>query len=482
MSALNTVSPPSTTGRVGFGKWVVSFAGKFQERLLGRGPFTDYLIMLILPSIPVVVSALIGIAHTQTVRIGSSQAICAGYWDRKNWISLIALLPIALWTVRITSDLLFWQTARFKKFQRIPDLVPGGPDQSARDLGNAWKDGRNFLASLFLAAGIQLIDMWGTLVPYVRSLHGAIHVSRVPARWDWALWFLSNTADRSLYWKDMGLMLVAYTSQFGMALLGISLVILLVRHNIFYLKSIYLRSRAIVAPDRPMVPIDLDAPDLRFGFHSLFMVFNVQLLLLAVAGAYTLISRSSNRNTSALSTCLANLGNGEFKFSEFWGAVFGNLSSLFPTVGQRIFPAVWIVMFVIVLLPAFVKLLPIPFTFRKNEIDAKDYLREFLPPDSQIALQTNDLKNTNDVDETAAKFSRQSFWPVSQTSAEFFSVVAFFVFLLILAPVFTWPPTVGQLLFYAMLLVMSFIASAALFAVFRYMLRTIDPRLVGKKG
>lgn len=461
-------------------KRVVAVAGRIQERLFGPGPFTDYLVLLVLAVVPMMIAASIGIAHTQTVRLGRSESICAGYWERKNWVSLVVLLPAALWTVRIISDLLFCQTPRFKRFQRIPDLMPNDREQSARDLGRSWRDGRNFLAAFVLSTGVQLIDMWDTIVPYARSLRGAISAPAAPARWDWALWFMSNPANRSLYWKDMGLVVIAYTCQFGIILFAISLVILLFRHNVFYLKSIYLRSRAAHAPSGAMVPLNFEASDLCFGFHSLFMVFNVQLLVLGVAGAYTLVSRSSNSNTTALSTCLSKLSNGEFKFAEFWGAVFGNLPSLFPTVGQRLFPIAWMAVFAIILLPAFVKLLPVPLMFRNNQIDAKDYLLEFLPPDSGIALKTNNLQNEADVDATASKFSRQSFWPVSQTSAEFFSVVAFFVFFLILTPVFAWPLTVGEFLFYAMLLVMAFMASAALFAAFRYMLRVIDPRLAGK--
>jgi hypothetical protein len=329
---------------------------------------------------------------------------------------------------------------------------------------------------------VQLIDMWDTLVPYARSLHKASPVAVAPYRWDWALWFLSNPADRGLYWKDMGLVALAYVSQFGITLFAISLIILLLRHNVFYLRSIYLRSRARRFPNRPMVPLDFAAADLRFGLQPLFVVFNVQLLMLATAGAYTLVSRSSNSDTTAMSAFLVKLTSGEFKFSEFWGAVFGNLPQLFPTVGQRIFPVVWIAMFAIVLLPGFVKLLPVPDVLREDEIDARHYLLEFLPPDSERASRTHDLQNKEDVDDAARDFSQQSFWPVSQTSAEFFSVAAFFVFFLIVAPVFTWHPSVGHILFYAALLVMSFLCSAALFSVFRYTLRVIDPRLVGKEG
>jgi hypothetical protein len=242
-----------------------------------------------------------------------------------------------------------------------------------------------------------------------------------------------------------------------------------------------LRHRSVDCPERPMVALDFDAQDRCFGFHSLFMVFNVQLLVLALAGVFTLVSRASNSNTAPMSACLAKLTSGEFKFSEFWGAVFGNLAVLFPTVGQRLFPIIWLVMFGIVLLPALAKLLPIPQIFRKNQVDARDYLLQFMPPDSPRAVSSNDLIKGEDVDDAAKKFSQQSFWPVSQTSAEFFSVAAFFVFFLVLAPVFTWHMTVGHFLFYGLLLMMSFVSSAVLFAAFRYMLRTVDPRLVGQE-
>jgi hypothetical protein len=459
-------------------KKLVKIASVIQKRVFSPGLFTDYLLLLILATLPMILAKCIGIARTQKVNLGASQALCWGYWDRNNWISLIVLLPTALWTARVISDLLFHQTKRFARFKRIPDLVPGN-GASAQEFDDAFSDGRNLLGAFFLTICVQVIDMWDTLVPYARSIHRTHPISSAPYRWDWALWFLSQPADRSLYWKDMGLVLIAYSSQFGMTLFAISAVILLLRHNIFYLRSIYLRSRA--ASNRPMIPLDFEAADLCFGFHSLFMVFNVQLFILGVAGAYTLASRASNSDTSAMSTCLSKLTEGEFKFSEFWGAVFGNLTPLFPTVGQRIFPVVWMAMFAIVLLPALVKLLPVSGILGQSGMDAKDYLLQFLPPDSKIAVDTQDLKEKADVDATASKFSQQSFWPVGQTSAELFSIAAFFIFFLILAPVFTSHLSVGHFLFYGLLLAMSFACSLSLFAAFRYMLRSIDRRLVEKE-
>ena len=55
---------------------------------------------MMLAALPLVLSAQIGIAHTQVPTIGGAHETCMGYWDRTNWVSLIVLLPVALWTAR----------------------------------------------------------------------------------------------------------------------------------------------------------------------------------------------------------------------------------------------------------------------------------------------------------------------------------------------------------------------------------------------
>jgi hypothetical protein len=460
---------------------IMQFSSASQLRLYCHGQLTDYPLLMILASAPVALSRWIRIAETRSAFVQRTSIPCLGYWERPNWMSMILLLPAALWFARFIAGLLFGKLSEAGKYTRIPDLIADKQEEAKRRFTKAFRDGRNLVVAILITLGINILDMWDTLVPYAQTLKGAtVPLQEFQNRWDWSLWFLSNPADHSLFWKNLLLVVLAYACQFGATLLAVSLIILLLRHNLFYLQSIYLRDRAQHDPVRPMVPLDFDAPDRCFGFHSLFMVFNVQLLVLAAAGAFTLISRATNGGATALSGYLEKLTQGDFKFSEFWSALFGNLPALFPTVGQRLFPLCWLGMFLVVLLPAFAKLLPLARLLRRNEVDARDYLLEFIPPESRLAQETSDLQKSDDVDRVAAGFSQQSFWPVSQTSAEFFSVAAFFVFFLILAPVFTWHIFPGLFLFYGLLLVMSLTCSAALFAAFRYMLRLIDPRLVGK--
>jgi hypothetical protein len=92
---------------------ILDAAGAIQARLFGPGKTIDYLLLMMLAALPLVLSAQIGIAHTQVPTIGGAHETCMGYWDRTNWVSLIVLLPVALWTARIVSDLLFCHTARF---------------------------------------------------------------------------------------------------------------------------------------------------------------------------------------------------------------------------------------------------------------------------------------------------------------------------------------------------------------------------------
>jgi hypothetical protein len=134
-------------------------------------------------------------------------------------------------------------------------------------------------------------------------------------------------------------------------------------------------------------------------------------------------------------------------------------------------------MFFIVLLPARAKLLPIHYNRKR---DAREYLLEFIPPDSTIDRETNSLATTKDVNGVAKLFASQSFWPVGDSQAQFLSVGAFFVFFLILGPAV--PRSAGYLLYYLALLVAAYTCSKLLFWYFRYRLYSVDERLVSRKG
>jgi hypothetical protein len=118
-------------------KIVNDLASAVQKRLFAPGRITDYLLLAILAVLPMVLARSIGINYSHTLVLGSSKATCAGYWERRNWISLIVLLPVALWTARTIADLLFCQSPRFKKHKRIPDLMPKESEASTHELKEA---------------------------------------------------------------------------------------------------------------------------------------------------------------------------------------------------------------------------------------------------------------------------------------------------------------------------------------------------------
>jgi hypothetical protein len=451
-----------------------------QQRLITPGTRLDYLLLFVLAALPIGLSVDFGLFHTvqsqpfsfpDTIRAG--HFVCSGYWARPNWTSLVITLPLALFIVRRAADRLYKLTPRTEKRTSITDLIKDHDSPLKLAFAESAFDGRNLFATLAIVIGIHLIDMHDIASFYWRAKFAPSLITMPPVKWDWTTWFLTNPGSRSLYWKNLLLVLIAYPSQFLIVFFAVSLIILLLRHNLFFLDSIFLRSRAGAGtgPDSYVV-LDFNDGNERFGLSTLSGQFNEQIGLLSLAAGLTLISRWVNSDFQALQLFVSKLTFTDIsKPKDLLFKILDNSGHPFVTVGQIMFPTVWFLMFLVVMLPASAKWLPLKPANRING-GAKEFLRELLRPgDSDEVMATSD-----DVDRVAAKFARQPFWPVGDGRAEVLSLVAFFVFFVLLAPLL--PVTFTYSLYYGILLVIAFLLSKTIFAAFRYRLYNFDRRLV----
>jgi hypothetical protein len=455
-------------------------ARTIQQRLITPGRRLDYLLLFVLAAAPIGLSLDLGFFRTVQSQpfpfpdaMHPGHSVCSGYRARLNWTSLVVTLPLALFILRRAADRLYKLTPRTQKRTSITDLV--GKNDSPLKLAfvEAPFDGRNLLAALAIDIVIHLIDMHDIAAFYWRAKFAPSLITAPPVKWDWTTWFLSNPGSRSLYWKNLLLVLLAYPSQFLIVLFAISLIILLLRHNLFFLNAIFLRSRAGAGTDpNSYVVLDFNDGNERFGLSALSGQFNEQIGLLSLAAAFTLISRWENSDFQALQLFVSKLTFADIsKPKDLAFKILDNSGHPFLTVGQIMFPIAWFFMFLVVMLPASAKWLPLGPVNRING-GAKEFLRELLRPGDPDEL----MSTSADVDRVAEKFARQPFWPVGDGRAEVLSVGAFFVFFVLLAPLL--PVTFMYSLYYGTLLVIAFLLSKVLFAAFRYRLYNFDKRLV----
>jgi hypothetical protein len=375
--------------------------------------------------------------------------------------------------LRDSADRLFRLTPRTKNFPIIPDLT------TKKDSANFYTplfDVRNIATALGLTVFIHLIDMQWQFYYFWHGRNPSWRPLAPPSPlWDWTAWFLTDPTNRRLYTENLILVIVAYISQFLMVLFAISLIIVILRHNLYYLDTVYLRSRPGAADTGSFIVLDFKDGNGRFGMSGLERRFNVTIRLLSFAGIFTLLSRLNNAPRGLLDVFVSKIKVEQLVSGKFAESLpFDLLPALFPTAGQRMFAIVWLLMFFVVLLPARAKLLPIHYDKR----NARDYLLEFIPPGSAVDTDTNSLASSSDLGDVAKYFAAQAFWPAGNSQAEFLSVGAFFVFFLILGPALRF--SFVYILYYVVLLGAAYTASKVLFWYFRYRLYSVSEILVKK--
>jgi hypothetical protein len=276
------------------------------------------------------------------------------------------------------------------------------------------------------------------------------------------------------------LLTIAYLVQFLVVLVEMSLIVLLMRHNFGYLRSIYRRQRDGLDTDTHLV-LDLRDPQRRFGLNALQPQFNSQITLLSIAAGLSILSRISNANTDVIHVFIGSLTDPKnWKPDVFFTKLLEAGGALFPTVGQVLFIVFWVAMFMIVFSPALAKLVPLR-SFPDRNPSPQEFLLELIPPGSEIDRDTESLTKSGTLEDTASKFAANAFWPSGNEFAEYLSTMAFAVFFFLIAPIMPRHPYSLHVVYYVLLGSFSVLASKFLFYAYRFRLRAVDGLLAPEK-
>lgn len=449
-------------------------------RLLDRHAYQDYFWLALTGSVPIALAVIIGAYGDTAVAPASpvyeacrtdGQPIVIGYGSKANWWGLFAMLPFALFMLRLVAAQLFPSVGRepSDRVALLRKIPAAGRPQVTAALRATALDRRTLQAVVAITLGINVIDVQEILRHYADP-----DLSRCPRELDWTVQFI---ADPSVsYVANAVLMATAYACEFLAHGLGIQLVALMFRHNLFYLAHIYQRHRAPRNAVAERVVLDFDDPERCFGLRELHSAFNLQIVVLIAGGLLMMTSRLVNVDVTPIGVSYERLLERIVPLTTSASAepaVHLDLIALFPDFGQIMMAVAWMLTFIIVALPSAVKFLPLIYKHVRL-VGRREYLLEFVPEHTNLQLNTQE-----EVDRLADKFSRSSFWPAGDERARVLYTLAYFIFLFLLVPV---PPTsvMAMVVHVAAVLVVSLAWMKITFGAFRRVLATIDTTLVGR--
>jgi hypothetical protein len=415
-------------------------------RMLDHRKSLDYLWLTIFAALPIALAWWIGAISTTGDEF-------VGYGDRPNWTLLVAILPVAAYTVR-------WVVRRIGPVssRELPASEPpvvgliktdAGKQQAYAAFRTALLAPSNLAVALLVTLLINAMDVAQLAGIYLSGVsqvctHSVARDSlndiynpeadglcaqelpkldemprlRVPisamcceVERDWSVAYLSPAASAPGKWPNLALNVSAYSVQFAVVFIGVLASILVFRHNMFFLGRIYQRRRVPPGEEHLYIHIDIDDKERCFGFRAANDAFNVQVLMLAVAGVFVLITRFANAGADPESA----------------------LTGLFPDVGQLLAVLTLVVSLAIASLPILVKLLPRIRIGGAERVPTSlvYYLREFLADD---AWASGDDTPREEIDAVAAQFAQNAFWPTGNNRGKQIYFLSFWVLLIALVP------------------------------------------------
>lgn len=427
---------------------------RFLIRLLDRSKKIDYLFAFIIGTWPVSLAYLIG-AHIIDVNDYS------GYWETANWWSLALILPAILYALR-------WAMGKIIPVvdpqlpQNAPPIINVLPNESAKkqlyaELRQCILSNKNLAITLLLVVIVTVLDMWKVYTLYFTDIsYGAK---------DWvSMYLLEDSISKT---SNLVLVVFAYLAQFTATFIGLLAIILLFRHNLFFMRHIFQRRRIQEQDNRHFFQIDVNDVNRCFGFRPTNEAFNTQVKALMIAGLAMFLSRYAHTRDST----------GNILDSLTWPPVMPDFS--FPAPGQWLMALSWIIALIIVAMPSSVKLLPwLPSRGSERiHLSVENYLQEFFSAETWP-------KNKNGEDETvekvARKFARNSFWPTGDNRARTLFLFSYWIFFVILLPPASFD-IMTLLITFTVFGVAAYLTTLATFTALKWALRYVDDMLVVDK-
>lgn len=434
------------------------FLSRLMVNLLDTRRRGDYAVAFVIGTLPVVYSFLIGVAFSQ----GEGCSRYAGYLRSVNFSSFSILIPLGLYAMRRVAAKVVPVVG-----ESMPAVPPGvielfeppGRVHAYGELRRSIIAPGVIGAALLVDLAINVIDSAPFVLVYSKAL---LHVaSGVPQAYrDWSMLSLiprqAGLAALAAPWAGIPMAVLAYLAQFVIILFPFLFFFAAFRHNMFFLRSIYQRSRPEADPENRIV-IKLDDSEKCFGFRTANRSFNAQVGALVFCGCFMLVSRFAVVGRLMSDPCSSH-----------------SLSVLAPNAGQVMLGLGWLGALAVVSMPALVKLLPLISELRgkaPEQATAVRYLREFLP----TGLKAD--PSSEEVDYIASKFATNAFWPTGNNRASQLFFFSFGVFLVMLVPVVLpgWPPWILAYVA-AILLGASALTKGAFFLLSRALVH-IDERL-----
>lgn len=455
---------------------------KFLQLVFNYKRNVDYLALIIYSIIPFIIAHIIGASQS----FHHLSNFYRGYFDSYNWTAYIIVLPLSLFILRRVARNLGGDTS-FSVRGEIPlvNLISKTESNSTlikEELSKALiGSGTTYFIVICIALLINIKDLFEVLEIYWKGFHG--HFESInPREKDWSVFFVTG---KSNIYGNLFLIIVAYIQQIILTVIGLSLIVVIFKHNLFFLKRIYQRVRSGPMPKPGEIIVNIEDHEQCFGFRTAHPAFNLQIGCLVISGFIILISRLMNSD-SAQNDLLYNFLAKSRDSLLVWNLKHINtylqafsIGAHMPDFGQFIMAVCWFLFLVIVSMPSFVKLLPSIYE-KKIGLSMTNYLKSFLPDN---ALHWSKPEPTKaEIDETAKNFALNSFWPSGDGRAKVLFFFSFIVFLEILFPLSYSSNKVNLFILFIVIVILLSLGLTTLFiSILKFPLWYVDPRLVKTK-
>lgn len=491
------------------GKRLLKFLEATKERLLDRSrrARVDYAIAFLIGVTPIMLAPVVGVESS----LAYGDGIYHGYHHRINWMSFCVILPAILFAFRWTTSRIGWQSSSHAECPPIVELMQDyktSPETKGEELTRVFKENvfgtNSFAAATLVTILISILDARVVGLAYrCASMRSGWSEAEVEAECaivekGWSTMFL--TGDTAGFYPNLLFVFVAYLVQACAILMGIWLLVIMCRHNWYFMKCIYRRTRDGKDGSQggdAAIFLAVDDPETCFGFRPAFRAFNTQVTALLAGGLVMLVSRYLNvgaAHTNAIENAIETLMEAPGNLGILVTLGQTENTNLLPAdAGQWMIIIGWLVTLTVVSMPGWVKYMPLWTLLRRRRgWSITNYLKELLPDDEldwkakrreAAGEKSAGGPKLSEVNLTAARFSRNSFWPAGDERAKFLYFWAFFVLLVLSFPLVFDPERIPvQIAYWVFVTLLALLVAKVFFALLRRPIFYVDPRLVNSQA